>query len=317
MVVTFIMTNNTASAATAPAENPVIITINGGNESKFVTKNEIERLIAPHLPSAGKPIVTARVNTLAMARTLNSVDNIEWARCSHTSTGRLKIEVTPMTPVARVFDGDSSYYINRQGKCLTASLRYRSDVPVIQGHINDASHARSLLPLIDTITSRSELSQLITSIKIEPDGDVMLIPALRGHVVKFGAPDEQISNKMQRLLEMYRQVMPVKGWDFYDTISVKFSNRIIAHRCEPRQRHDRYRTDPEGEEMAKRSVPTYVLKSEPVSESAGTVKPVEAPQVATESLSAPAESLPAPAEPLSAPAEPENEQNSTPTIMIE
>lgn len=247
LVVTFILCNNSAAAATAPADSPVIITVAGGETNRFVTPNEVRRLITPCLLPAGNPIVASRVNTLEMEHMLNAVDNIESARCSRTSADRILVEVVPMKPVARVFDGSRSFYINRAGKQLSASLRYRSDVPVIQGHLESAADARRLMPLLDTIAARPELRELVTSIRLTDGPDVMLIPSIRGHIVNFGLPDTDISDKFRRLLTMYRRVMPVKGWDYYDTISVKFARQIVATRRSPAARPPVFITDTEGD----------------------------------------------------------------------
>ncbi len=248
MVVTFIVCNNRAAAATAPADSPVIIAITGGDTNRFVTTAEVQRLIAPWLPErAGEPIVTSSINTFEMEARLNDVDNIEWARCSRTAADRLLVEIVPMKPVARIFDGDSSYYVNRQGKRLTASLRYRSDVPVIQGHARSAEQIRSLMPLLDTISARTDLRELVTSIQLTKGPDVILIPSIRGHVVNFGSPDRDIADKFDRLTTMYRQVLPVKGWDFYDTLSVKFARQVVATRRSPTKKAPVFIADPEGD----------------------------------------------------------------------
>lgn len=295
LVVTFVMTNNQAKAATAPSVDPVIITIEGSESNPFVTRSEVERLIEGSVPKKGEPFRVSSVNTLEMQRMLNSVDNIEWARCSRTSTDRLLVEIVPMKPVARVFDGDSSYYINRQGKRLTASLRYRSDVPVIQGHIADAPSAVRLLPLIDTIASRPELRQLITSIRVNDRNEAILIPALKGHVIDFGDPDADIANKFERLLVMYRQVIPVKGWDFYDTLSVKFGHQVVATRRFPRQKAPTFIADPDGD-AAENVMLDHLLAAAPaVDDSAATAaSPAPAPSPAAEK---PEPSAPVPAEP--------------------
>lgn len=255
LAVTFVLCNNSAAAATAPADSPVIIAITGGDTNRFVTSDEISRIVAPLIaPEAGRPIRPAAVNTLAVGQALNDVDNIEWARCSRTGADRLLIEVVPMKPVARVFDGDSSYYINRRGKRLTASLRFRSDVPVILGHPADTEQLLSLIPLIDTIAARPDLTQLVTSIRLAPGGDVILTPSIRGHVVNFGAPDRDIANKFDRLLTMYRSVLPVKGWDFYDTLSVKFARQVVATRRSPAKRAPLLVHDPEGDAAEERAL---------------------------------------------------------------
>ena len=37
-----------------------------------------------------------------------------------------------------------------------------------------------------------------------------------------------IENKFARLRRMYEEVLPVKGWDCYDTLAVKWSGQVVA-----------------------------------------------------------------------------------------
>lgn len=311
MVVTFVMTNNRAQAAVAPSVDPVIINIQDSETNSFVTRTEVERLISGSLPEAGSPLVVSSVNTLELEQTLNGIGNIEWARCSRTSTDRLLIEVIPMRPVARVFDGDSSYYINRQGKRLQASLRYRSDVPVIQGHIADSRQAVRLLPLIDCIGERPELRELITSIRVTDNFDAILVPAIKGHVINFGTPDADIANKFDRLLLMYREVIPVKGWDFYDTLSVKFGHQVVATRRYPKKAIPTFIADTEGDKREK------MMLDQLLSHSPDQIEPTQSPE-ATAPAEAAASESPAPASPgTAAQPQPEITEPDEPPVVIE
>ena len=178
------------------------------------------------------------VDLRGIERKLDDVVNIETARVTRSQTGRIHIDVVPMIPVARIFSTDgTSYYINRAGKRLTADARYHVDVPVVTGDLgrNGNVAAVDLLPLMKHIASDSLLNSLTTSLKVTPAGDVLLIPAIRGHVVNLGDPrDGNTSDKFARLLTMYRKVLPVKGWLYYDTISVKFAGQVVATKSKKR-----------------------------------------------------------------------------------
>lgn len=180
----------------------------------------------------------SKVDIRGIERRLDEVVNIETAQVTRSQTGRIHIDVMPMIPVARVFSSDgTSYYINRAGKRLTADARYHVDVPVVTGDIdrNGKIATVDLLPLMHYVASDSLLNSLTTSLKVTSAGDVILIPAIRGHVVNLGDPrDNNTSDKFARLLTMYRKVLPVKGWLYYDTISVKYSGQVVATRAKKR-----------------------------------------------------------------------------------
>lgn len=192
----------------------------------FVTIPEISREI-DSLPSRCQGMLLREINTDSIEQKLNSIDKIESASCVILNNGKVIISVNPMRPVARVFDRDISYYINREGKRISADARYFLDVPIISGSFDSVFTAVSLLPLIDYLKSDSMWSSLITMVKTDANHDIYLIPAIRGHVIKFG-DISNIKNKFARLRRMYDGVLPVKGWDCYDTLAVKWSGQVVA-----------------------------------------------------------------------------------------
>lgn len=207
---------------------------NRGTVRDFVTERQIISELGDDLPLLDSTAVLS-VDTRALEARLDSVINIESVNVARTSQGHITVDVVPMTPVMRVFDNKGkSYYINRSGKRLTANARYHVDVPVVTGAIDSIFPPTRLLPVIDYVSSDSTLNALTTAFKVSRHNrDILLIPAIRGHVVNLG-DEHNLPDKMARLLTMYRKVLPVKGWQFYDTISVKFAGQVVATRAHKR-----------------------------------------------------------------------------------
>lgn len=257
LVVALITSSSMSMAATAPAKMPVKISVAGEDSTSFVTRREIAVIVKDYF--SGNTITPSAIPTLDIENTLNSIDNIENARCTRRSNDRLWIEVTPMIPVARVFDNHGSYYINREGKRLTASLKYRCDVPVITGKLEERHSATRLMSLLDYITTDKSRAELVTALELKPNGDVILIPPFRGHVINFGDPETDIANKFDRLTTMYRDILPAKGWDYYDTLSVKFRGQVVASRRKPRQRDPLLILDPDGDASDNEDISTMTV----------------------------------------------------------
>lgn len=201
------------------------ITQSGGNSS-FVTVQEIAREM-DNLPDYCKGMPIKEINTDSLERLLNSIDKIEKASCVILNSGRIIVGITPMQPVARIFDGKNSYYINRVGKRISADARYHLDVPVVAGNFDSLHQAQSLLPLLDYIKSDSMWNTIISMVKIDEKKDIILVPAIKGHVINFGNM-ENMDNKFVRLRRFYQEVMPIKGWSYYETIAVKWDGQIVA-----------------------------------------------------------------------------------------
>ena len=169
----------------------------------------------------------SEVNIGQIERTLKECDKIETANVCILNNSSLAIDVVPMTPVARVFDMGESYYINADGKRISADLRYHADVPVVVGHFPAQYPAKRLLPLLEYIADNPTLNALTSTIEQEIDGDIIIIPTIRGHVINFGDTSD-VTNKFERINTFYRKVMPIRGWETYDTIAVKWQGQVVA-----------------------------------------------------------------------------------------
>ncbi|MCM1067704.1 MAG: hypothetical protein NC418_09060 [Muribaculaceae bacterium] len=166
----------------------------------------------------------------SLEQRLKASDKLQDANATLLSDGRVKIDVTPMVPVARVFEpGKPSYYINAGGKRISAELRYHIDVPVLVGSFDSVYPAQRLLPLLDYIASHRKAGAMIATVTQEADGNIILIPTIVGHVVNFG-DTSRVSEKFAMLRSFYRSVAPVKGWDTYDTVAVKWRGQVVATR---------------------------------------------------------------------------------------
>lgn len=209
--------------------NGIRVDIVDTTDIKFIRPDDIIYELGSLITDAkGKKILD--INTDSIECYLNTLDKIENSSVVRLTDGYILITVSPMKPVMRVFDGKDSYYLNSSGKRISAEARYHVDVPIVVGHFPDSSFsAIALLPLVEYISSDSLWNALITSIKVDSPSDIILIPNIKGHVINFGAPNN-IANKFSRINRMYNNVMPVKGWEHYDTISVKWDSQVVATR---------------------------------------------------------------------------------------
>ena len=154
------------------------------------------------------------------------LENADIVKCQN---GKVLIRVSQLVPVFRVFDGESSYYVNRAGKHMTATNFYHSDVPVVQGHFTRKYPPTRLLPLIDYVEKDSLLRSLVTMFIMRDSNNIILIPDISGHVINIGNADG-LENKFAKLKLFYSQVMPKRGWNTFDTISVKWNHQVVATR---------------------------------------------------------------------------------------
>ncbi len=204
------------------------INIRGVSHADSVTRQGVMEELAkyPH-KLKGAPFNT--INTLAIENYLKSFSNFEDVQCLMTSQGRLLIDVVPMIPEIRVFDGNHSYYVNKDGKRISTNAEFFTDVPVVSGHFGKKLRPVDILPVTRFIASDSLLRQLVGMVSVVDKDNILLIPRIDGQIINFGDTSRLIE-KRKALLTAYKNILPYKGWNTYDTISVKFKGMIVATR---------------------------------------------------------------------------------------
>ncbi len=197
----------------------------------FITADDIAREFAS--VAAGTPRCSLSIADMELR--LLASDKIERANVSVLNDGSLAIDVVPMVPVARVFESSRnrnrhrSYYINAEGKRIGAEARFHIDVPVVCGSFSERHTPARLLPLLSHIAADRQLNALVSTLVSEPDGDIIIVPSMRGHVINFGDTADT-ADKFARLRRFYRTVPGVRGWYSYDTVSVKWRGQVVATR---------------------------------------------------------------------------------------
>lgn len=221
----------------------VEINVRDNMSRKFVSPEDIDAEL-DSISGRITSICRDSLNTWLIESRLTEKDNLESANCLVLNDGTLRIDVVPLIPVARVFDASSgdNYYINRGGKRMKASVRYSMDVPVITGSFTGRNTPALAFPLLDYLAGDPEMAALTSSVNIASNSDVILVPSVKGHVVNMGDSTD-LANKIDRLKVFYHRVMPVKGWEHYDTISVKWRGQVVAHRRDKRPQYNELRVE--------------------------------------------------------------------------
>lgn len=196
----------------------------------FVTGAQLQDDLGELYTSAkGTPL--SQLKLKAIEQRLESNERIESAEAVCRTNDSVYVTVHPLIPVARVFDRNGSYYINRSGKRFEADARYTMDVPVVRGNFLDTGmDPLDVLPLVDYIEGSRDWRDIFSMIEVENANNIYLIPDIRGQVVSFGTVDD-IPAKFDHLRRFYHEVLPHKGWNYYDTISVKWHGQIVATRA--------------------------------------------------------------------------------------
>lgn len=151
--------------------------------------------------------------------------------------GKLLISIDQSRPIARMMSRKmSDRYISDKGEVLPLSKRYTARVVLIDGafadntklyDLDETEMGRQLMELLRFIEKDKFWKAQIAQMNIDKKGNIKMYTQVSKQVVEFGKPVD-ILEKFRKLKIFYKDILPTKGWNSYDRVSVKFKNQIVC-----------------------------------------------------------------------------------------
>lgn len=204
------------------------ITIRGTGLADTITRNGLMGALRKYPEKiVGMPL--NRINTLGIEKYIMGLNNFEDVRCYMTAQGYLTVSIQPMVPEIRVFSNGKSFYVNKDGKQMSSNAEFFVDVPVVTGKFTPKFTPKDVLPVVRFVERDSVLKHIVAMYEVRDKDNIILIPHITGHVINFG-DTSRMEEKRNAILTAYHNIIPYRGWNTYDTISVKFKGQIVASR---------------------------------------------------------------------------------------
>ncbi|HKJ42923.1 MAG TPA: hypothetical protein VKA27_12575 [Sunxiuqinia sp.] len=141
--------------------------------------------------------------------------------------GRLMVEVEQRNPVVRVRNGKEDFYMDKDGVKIPANDRFTAKVLLVNGHCDAGYVRKELLPLINYIDKSEFWKAQIEQMYVDNSGEITMAPLVGDQLIEFGdASDYRV--KLRNLKALYEQAFPKKGWDYYSTINLKYTNQVVC-----------------------------------------------------------------------------------------
>lgn len=223
------------------------VNIEKSSTNYVTTEFILSELDRERLNPKNKPVSEAGIDKIEAM--FNGKDYVESAECYISNDGIVHLDIVPIKPVMRVFDSTGSYYLNRQGKRMAANANIFIDLPVVTGNFTNYTEPLKLLPMLEYIEKDEFLRNLVTQVEVKDTNNIFIVPNIVGHIINMGTTDH-FQSKFAKLMRMYKEVMPVKGWETYDTINLKWDHQIVATKRNKKSRLSIETYDPTTEEEA-------------------------------------------------------------------
>lgn len=212
------------------------INIKGVSGLYFVEEKEIQDIMKSAFPELKAGLMLKEVRLREVEKRLSGHPFIKTAEASIGQKGILNLTIIQHRPIARIarsYAADG--YITVEGKVIPTSPSYTSRVLILQGKEAEKLIAKGdvmeempeLMDLINFIVEDDFWAAQIPELEINSKTDIRMMQQVGKQVIEFGDAKD-IEEKFNKIEVFYKEILPRKGWNAYDRVSVKFKDQIVC-----------------------------------------------------------------------------------------
>ncbi len=196
-----------------------------GDNAPFVNQETVNKLLIENnrdTQSIGKD----KLDLNKLEKALNAQEMIEKAEVFVSVDGVLKAIVKQKTPVARVFDGDNSFYIDYKGNTMPLSTNFTARVPLVSGEINK-KNSEDLAELFRIIHDDEFLKKNIIGVQIMPNGSLKMLNRNFNYQIDFGGT-VRMKAKFNNYKAFFQKAVLDSSLYKYKLIDLRFSQQVVC-----------------------------------------------------------------------------------------
>jgi len=161
-----------------------------------------------------------------LEKRLNAHKMIEKSDVFLSIDGILKAVVKQKTPIARVFENGSSFYIDYKGNKMPLSTNFTARVPLVSGRINKNNN-EDLAALFRLIYDDSFLKKNIIGIQIMPQGNLLMHNRNFDYQIDFGTLIN-VEQKFKNYKAFFQKAVLDSSLYKYKKIDLRFSEQVVC-----------------------------------------------------------------------------------------
>ncbi len=203
----------------------IVSSISDSIENQFIDTEEIKDLVLEKYPGVLGSQMT-NVDCNEMEGFFEKHPAIENCEVYFTYGGALHVEVSQREPLLRVFDNNSSYYLDMYGQKMPLFKNHSAHVLVANGFIKRVA-ADDLLLVASKIYNDSFWKAQIEQIYVDDHGELTLAPRVGDHLIEFGSV-EDVELKFRNLKALYKNGWDAREWNLYKKVSLKYKGQVVC-----------------------------------------------------------------------------------------
>jgi len=196
-----------------------------GDNAPFVDQETVNKLLIENKKDA-QSIGKDKLDLNKLEKALNAQEMIEKSDVFVSIDGVLKAVVKQKTPIARVFDGDDSFYIDYEGNTMPLSSNFTARVPLVSGGINK-KNKEDLAELFRLIHNDAFLKKNIIGVQIMPNGSLKMSNRNFNYQIDFGGT-VRMKAKFNNYKAFFQKAVLDSSLYKYKTIDLRFSQQVVC-----------------------------------------------------------------------------------------
>jgi cell division protein FtsQ len=196
-----------------------------GDNALFIKRETVNKLLIENKENASS-IQKDKLDLNKLERTLDSNNLIEKSDVFVSIDGVLKAVVKQKTPIARVFNGDASFYIDYKGNRMPLSDNFTARVPLVSGMINK-KNSEELAQLFRIIYDDDFLRKNIIAIEIMRSGGLKMLNRNFDYQIDFG----KIINAERKFKDykaFFQKAVLDSSLYKYKKIDLRFTKQVVC-----------------------------------------------------------------------------------------
>jgi len=196
-----------------------------GENRLFMTEEIVNNLLKENFGNQ-KKIIKYDLFLKPLESVIKNHPMIETAEVYVTTNGTLKAQVKQKTPIARIYDKNTIYYMDYNGTKMPLSQNFSARVPIVSGNLNEQNKSE-INKLLKYIYDDSFLKKNIISVKIDKDNNIEMRNRNYNYTINFGKP-----NKIERKFNNYKAFFQKASRDTlinkYKNINLNFTKQVVC-----------------------------------------------------------------------------------------
>lgn len=201
------------------------IEFSANDAADFITHDKVNKLLIQNHDKVTS-IRKDKLDLNSVEKSLNENPMIEKAEVYATVDGKLKAVVTQKTPVARIYEGVKTYYIDRNGEEMPLSETYTARVPLVTGELAKIEKDK-LYGLLVYIFNDNFLKKNIIGIEVTPAGNIKMLSRNYDYEILFGSP-ANVERKFDNYKAFLQDAVKDTLIESYKTINLKFTQQVVC-----------------------------------------------------------------------------------------